>query len=748
MTHLKKHPFPLLLLTLLTLYLWRGLLPPGGWVLGEGYDMRGAYLLWHSQLKTAVLSGQLPLWDPAQFSGYPFLANPQIGLFYPPAWLMVLLPVQIGVSFYALFHFWVAGYGLFRLVRHLGGDWVGSAVAALAFTFSAFFTTRMWEGHLVPIATHAWVPWLLLATSWSLQKKTWPSAVLASLPFALAILAGHTTTLIYVGLAWGAFLLYQLALIPRDWWLVVRQAAVIGGMGFLLAAVQILPLAEFTTASSRVVEESYEFATRFSLPPAHLITIFLPEYFGEPTRAGYWSVPTFVELSIYTGILPLLGLVLALRRPTKLAWFYIALLTFGLLLALGNYGFLYQLIYDLFPPFRLGRAPGRAAFLFTLAIAGLLGEAITIWRRIPLEERRAQLAPLLRWSLSVGAVIGVAGLAATGAVFMSVHPTETSGRLWHQLGGWAWAVAMWTIGGGLLWGYLTAAPSATRRRWGTAAGLLLLIVADLWLFGQKLVVQTPTHPEPFWVAMADTIGETEARVLPWGVPVHWQNGAGQVGLRSVFGYNSLVLGDYEAFTNSVPDPRATQYDILGAEYVVATVPLDQFTEGEAGLTLLADTGQGLVYQRPNALPIARLVYEAEIIPEVDAAIFRVHQPDFSPAQTAVLPAPPACQLGGMGSGTAEILAHTATSWRIRTESDTAALLVLSESAYPGWQVWVDGQAAEWQTAYGVIRAVCVPAGEHEITWEFSPRIFLWGGLFSLLGLIVLWVAWRKHNAPA
>ena len=178
--------------------------------------------------------------------------------------------------------------------------------------------------------------------------------------------------------------------------------------------------------------------------------------------------------------------------------------------------------------------------------------------------------------------------------------------------------------------------------------------------------------------------------------------------------------------------------------MVATVPLDQFTEGEAGLTLLADTGQGLVYQRPNALPIARLVYEAEIIPKVDSAIFRVHQPDFSPAQTAVLPAEPACQLGGMGSGTAEILAHTATSWRIRTESDTAALLVLSESAYPGWQVWVDGQAAEWQTAYGVIRAVCVPAGEHEITWEFSPRIFLWGGLFSLLGLIVLWVSWRKR----
>jgi Na+/serine symporter len=79
-------------------------------------------------------------------------------------------------------------------------------------------------------------------------------------------------------------------------------------------------------------------------------------------------------------------------------------------------------------------------------------------------------------------------------------------------------------------------------------------------------------------------------------------------------------------------------------------------------------------------------------------------------------------------------------WRIRTNSPTPALLILAESAYPGWQVTVDGQEAEALTAYTTIKAVCVPAGEHIVEWEFGSTVFMAGGAITLGVLALVAVA--------
>ncbi|MFZ1396828.1 MAG: hypothetical protein WAS33_08020, partial [Candidatus Promineifilaceae bacterium] len=369
---------PTLSLTILfallaALFLHRVLFPAEGLALA-GLDARSLFVPWWEFARTAVLSGHLPLWDANSFSGYPFLSNPQVALFYPLNWPLLLLPVRFGLSWHVLVHLVVAGLGMFFLVRQLSGSTAGAWLAALAFAFSGFLSARIWAGHIGLIATDVWLPWLLLATAWSVQRKTIWSAMIGGVPLGLAILAGHTTSLLYIGLAWGLFAVYLLLTTPNRW-LVIRQMAIMTVLGFLLAGVQLVPLAEFSTVSSRAAEPSFEFATAYSLPPSHIITWLLPEYFGEPTRAGYWSVPAFDELTYYVGLLPLLGLALALRKPSKLSYFYLALAVLGFLLALGSYGFLYGIFYDLLPPFRLARAPGRAAFLLVFALPALLGEA-------------------------------------------------------------------------------------------------------------------------------------------------------------------------------------------------------------------------------------------------------------------------------------------------------------------------------------------------------------------------------------
>ena len=82
-------------------------------------------------------------------------------------------------------------------------------------------------------------------------------------------------------------------------------------------------------------------------------------------------------------------------------------------------------------------------------------------------------------------------------------------------------------------------------------------------------------------------------------------------------------------------------------------------------------------------------------------------------------------------------------WRIETTSAAPALLVLAETAYPGWQVRVDGERAEPLRAYTAVRAVCVPAGTHVVEWQFAPRIYWLGGGISLLALVLALLAGRR-----
>ncbi len=730
--------FAILLFLLTLLFMETALLPPAGQVVGSN-DTRGLFVPWLERAREAVWHGRLPFWDASLFAGYPFLSNPQVALFYPPTWLALLLPVNVGISWYLVLHIWLAGLGMALFIRSLGGGKTGAMLGGLAFAFSGYMAARIYAGHIGLLATNAWLPWLLLAALWSVRRPVWWRAVMAGVPFALSILAGHTTSLIYVGLMWALFGLYLILAEKRPFLLVLRQLFIAGLVGLGLSAVQLAPLFQFITASSRTAEATYEFATAYSFPPAHLVTFLVPDFFGEPTRAGTWSVPNFEELTYYVGILPLLALAAALKRPSRQVYFWLGVMVLGLLLALGSYGFFYKLLYDLAPIFRLTRAPARAAYMTVFAAAVVLGLALN-----RSEDTADKVTGMLRWLIPGTAVFLLAALAAAGAVFAAQHPTETSGRLWHQVGGWAIALILVLVTGAVLWQWFKTGKA------GWAVALALVLLTDLWLFGFKLVRLEETAVQPMWLEAKAVIGDEMTRVLPWGVSIFEQNGAGQVGLLSVFGYNALEVGANIDFVSSVPDPRSSAYDVMGAGYVVAPLPQDPFTEGEQGLQLVAQTGNAWIYRRPEALPLARLLTRVEIIPDTSRAIARIHEPDFDAVTTAILTEEPGCDLGETAvSGSAAVETMQDGYWRIRTTSETPALLILSETDYPGWRVTVDGQPVANLTAYTAVRAVCVPAGEHIVEWTFTPTVYWLGGLVTLISLGMVGTAvffWRRDNA--
>lgn len=106
-------------------------------------------------------------------------------------------------------------------------------------------------------------------------------------------------------------------------------------------------------------------------------------------------------------------------------------------------------------------------------------------------------------------------------------------------------------------------------------------------------------------------------------------------------------------------------------------------------------------------------------------------------------------------GSAIVQAYEAGRVQIGAVVEEPGLLVLTDATYPGWGVTVNGEPAEIVELDGLLRGVKLPAGEHEVLFEYRPRAFLTGLGISLVSWIgaaffvfVSYLFNKRINAPA
>jgi hypothetical protein len=68
--------------------------------------------------------------------------------------------------------------------------------------------------------------------------------------------------------------------------------------------------------------------------------------------------------------------------------------------------------------------------------------------------------------------------------------------------------------------------------------------------------------------------------------------------------------------------------------------------------------------------------------------------------------------------------------------DQPALVSLHQQALPGWEVQVDGKAADVVEVDGIFLGVVVPSGHHEIEWRYRPTWLTWSKWVSIFGLLL------------
>ncbi len=779
------------------LFFWRLFAPNAHdrvW-LPEG-DLTQQYFPLRIEAARQIAEGHLPLWNPHMYAGQPALADSQMAVLYPInlitdivlAWLhqpftffIFELQIVLHVALAALFTYAFA----MRLTRSRFAAWV----AALVFTFGGYLISYPVQQPAI-LESAVWLPLVLLLLDYSAEQflltnviaseaKQSPSCdeeiasaqnarlamtrgvaglILAGTSLALSILAGHPQTNVYVFYTALAYWLMA----NRRWLMDERnthhalrissfilQTSAFLLFAFGLSAVQWLPTLEFTRLSTRA-QLGYAF-TSTGFAPHEIITLLVPGYFGGSP--------------LYVGIIPLLLVGAALLAvngepstvnrarpftvhslPFTAFWLLLALV--ALFLSFGDSSFVYSLFYWLAPGFALVRDQERAALLWSFALAMLAAiGAASLGRRSadggggPSNAAHRPPSAVVFGGLLLVLTVLIA-LAYVGALASEAAHVEVNlfpGALRQLLPDLFFVLGAWA-----LWRAYTHTHSA--RRW-IALGALALLGLQLFSVNGSYNFQKPTPPDYFPATpLARALREELqthplARVASEGLLPGAHNAGAEYGFEDVGGNDPLSLQSFAQFNRQVIEPRKLQLLNVGALISKRDLASDQFT-------LVTSDGDVHLYRFNGALPRAWLVHNARVVAP-DKIYETLNGDDFDPSRSVALIAQPTIVLSATvaSADAVEIVHHAAGQLSVRARTSADGVLVVSEIFYPGWKARVDGQPASLLPADGVLMALPLASGAHQIELTFEPDLVKIGTLISIVSVLscvglALW-AWRS-----
>ena len=146
-----------------------------------------------------------------------------------------------------------------------------------------------------------------------------------------------------------------------------------------------------------------------------------------------------------------------------------------------------------------------------------------------------------------------------------------------------------------------------------------------------------------------------------------------------------------------------------------------------------------VTENPDVFPRSFLVYASTPIPLDDAQNFLIKNPNFNFKENVILESSNQTSLKIMSTfdpnNEVIFIEDSPNKIILSTKSNSDSILVLTDSFYPGWKVYVDNVESEIFRANGLVRGVFLPAGEHHVQFEFLPNSFIVGLAISLITLI-------------
>ncbi|MDO8684411.1 MAG: hypothetical protein Q7N50_13115 [Armatimonadota bacterium] len=687
------------------------------------WDALAQFHPWRDLYHRSLHQGQLPLWNPYQFSGTPFLANVQSAILYPPNLIFCIFDPARAFGISAVLHLFLAGLFTYMFSSSLGASRLGATISGLTFALCAFNITWLELPTFVCVAT--WLPLVLLLIRLALRRRSIILCIAAGLAVGLSLLAGHFQIALYVILAAVAWWLWEAIALRKSEQRPLLPSAgyltVILTIGFSLAAAQIIPALELARLSHRVSHPTmagYFNYINTALPSINLVTAFVPDFFGNPSRNTFWGIGNYTEYAMYVGILPLILAIggVALDRRGRPSLFFALMAGFALLTALGTQ--LDAILYFGIPGFSSTGSPARILVLYCFAIAVLAGfgatSVTTGWK----EKTPHLLGNRISITLLILGVAICAFLAS--GLYAKYYINAVSEAFGEQapLGFYSIFIAVgFTLASAavLLW----RAAGMVGTSFGSAA-LLILTVADLMLFGyhfNAVSSRQSIYPPTTGISFLQEVAGHE-RIMP--INKNWSltnipravlppNSATVYGIHDTQGYDSLFPGYYKRFAAKLlgDDPSPVQNGNI--------VFFKQYNERAARYA------RYMISEQTIAAPELLLVYQDEYLIYENLAALPRAEVLMQPSKTH-------------GPPSMDWAVDSLNLVELRVDSGYPSKLILRDTIYPGWKAYVNNRPAKITPAEDIFRSVDIPKGISSITFRFEPSSFRVGLYISLLCL--------------
>lgn len=725
-------------------------------------------------LAASLKEGRIPLWNPYIFCGSPFLANAQSAIFYPFNLIFLFLNTESALRYSLGFHILLAGVAMFfflRITSKLRRE--ACLLGAIVFMFSGYIGAHC--GHTDIICAIPYLPFFLLFLylSFYAKRKFW-YLLWAGITLSIQIFAGHPQTVYYTLIAgflysltfWDIQMKNPISTFLKFWSVILLL-----GLGF--SAIQWVPTLELMKFSWHG-KLPYEIATSESFPIFKLVSLILPNFFGNQFQ-GYWAsigVWHYSETTAYYGALALfftfISFFTARGESKKTVIFFSFLFFFSLLLSFGKYTVFYKLLYYLLPGISRLRAPGRALLLFTFAgsVLSAFGFHIIIEEQPKQIMRITKVVNVLLIIILLSGIylfgyprlldrIVLSGMKYTGFYFSRQLHKLPEDKLETVLGHFVSLIKRDLVIFVVIFFLFTFLLNLKNKLdpFFFATFLIGLIIVDLFLFSRAMEYNHPgnysqllntTNPIlekiktdqemlfriyskiklPYVGSFREEMVRARVIYLQPNLPMLYK-------IHTLDGYRGGLLPTKEwlKFIERIDEDNfdslsLKQLGLANVKYLITDRPV-QNTSVQLILTHSVSLDNGLIrsfylYQNNKWLPhffiTEKINKNSDVIPFSTATVKLIqYKPEFI---------------------------------SLEVENDRPCYLFWSSAYYPGWSAYIDGKRTELVKVGELFQSVFIPnMGKHKIEIKYRSRSFIFGKVLSLLTLftVVVFLFYRSKR---
>jgi hypothetical protein len=727
---------------------------------------------------SALASGDLLReWNPLIEAGQPLAANPAYEWFYPPQWLVALLPFNFGFNLHILLHLYVAALGMYLLVRSLPASIGGAIFSSLAFALGGPLLSLT---NLLPfLFSYAWLPLTLFFTRRAILRSSRRSGAAAALTFGLQLLVGEPVTAAQTAVLLIGYAVYAAASVkPFGARLLARNVAIIAAIGlggFSLAVIQLIPAFDFARDTVRAIGFPREAVTRWSFPPLRIGELFFPHLLGpvDNYTQFYWGASLYPTegapflFSIYSGLLVTLLFFAAVKVRSRGASVAAVALLVGLILAAGRHLPFFGLLLDSGLT-RSIRYPEKFLLAPLLLVTMVAARGYDEVRNGSAAARRAVIVSAIVISSLAFLLFLSSFLPAYQVTFARLFSIDRNLDVLVRISRVEWLIAAVRAVG-------VVAVIVMARRWPRYRDLLpiIFLVIEMGRQTNQLIPRAPRDfydPPPTVAKMSAPAGARLFNQAEWmrnfarkedllgGVDSFWvARNSMMAPLAMAWGYGVALADDVDQtqllytrqFEQSLPQrfrPEDAQLMEVLMNAAAVDVRLLPRNEREA-LREVSDISkiEAVTFERRGRVP--RFYFPQEIVVtgsgEMSQAAFRAAR---SPRPAVVSTLPPV----SVGEGEVRPLVVEAERIALRTRTTASRLLVISQSWHRYWTATVDGSEKPIVRVNAAFQGIVVPAGEHQIELRYDNPLWPRSAVVSVVALLALLagVTWPSRRVPA